>query len=90
MASRVRVVLNRRGIADLLQSPGIQDDLRSRAERMAEAAQATSGGPYPLVVAKSDDTDPRSRAAVVVFGASSERAVSSATTLLLASLDAAR
>lgn len=35
---RVRWDLNRRGVAELLRSPGVQRDLQSRANRIALAA----------------------------------------------------
>lgn len=89
MAARTRLVLDHGGIADLLRSPGVVADLADRAQRMADAAQSAAGE-YPYVVAKSDDTQPRARSAVVVLGARGTSARSSATTLLLSCLDSAR
>jgi hypothetical protein len=36
--ANVRIVLNRKGVRDILRSPGVLADLRRRAERIAAAA----------------------------------------------------
>lgn len=38
MADRVRIVVNRNGVRDLLRSPEVHNDLRERAEKIARAA----------------------------------------------------
>ena len=92
-----RVVMHRRGVADLLTSEGVRGDLGARAERMKSAAEAVIGDDYPKVAAYNDTTTKgdsfkasrRARAAVVVLGQHTEAAKSSAATALLSSLDAA-
>lgn len=43
MAGLVVIKLNTAGIREMLKSPGVQADLKARADRMAAAANATAG-----------------------------------------------
>lgn len=61
----VKVVLNRRGVRQLLTSTEVTNDLRKRAERIQDRAVAHGGGAdstdYPVEVS---DSGRRSRASV--------------------------
>ena len=59
MAEKIRIKLNRRGVRELLNSPGAQRDLTSRAKRIARAAGEG------MVVAEAEPGRNRARAAVI-------------------------
>lgn len=65
--ARVQVVLNRRGMAELLNSPGVAHELHRRAERVRESAVSASDVTYEYERSLDvvDDHSDRARSRVV-------------------------
>jgi hypothetical protein len=89
--AKVEIKLDHHGMASLLKSGGVQSELRSRAERVAEAARASAPvetGEYRDAIAVADDTTDR---AVVRVGSTAPHAfiVEAATGNMARALDAA-
>lgn len=82
MASRVRIVLNRRGVRELLRSPEVLADLKRRAE--AIAAAAGDGMEPSAMVGKN-----RARASVITATHNARRA-EAVTRALTRAIDAGR
>jgi len=82
MASRVRIVLNRRGMRELLRSPEVLADLKRRAEQIAAAA---GDGMEPSAMVGKN----RARASVITATPSARRA-EAVTRALTRAIDAGR
>lgn len=90
MAGQVR--LNRRGMAELLKSAGVKDELHRRAERAAAAARASAPvgtGAYRDSITVEDRVHPSRAVSRVVADVPYALAVEAKTGNLARSLDAA-
>ena len=54
MAKTVRIKMNRKGIAELLKSEGVQQDLARRMERVKAAAESDPNLPEGVTVEQRD------------------------------------
>lgn len=91
-----KVQLNRRGMADLLKSAGVKDELHRRAERAAAAARASApvgtgagAGAYRDSITVEDRVHPSRAVSRVVADVPYALAVEAKTGNLARSLDAA-
>jgi hypothetical protein len=95
MGMQVRIDVDYDGIVDLLNSSGVADDLRRRAEQVADAARSRAPmvdgtpGDVPLPIEVVDASTERARFLVVADHAAG-LAVEAKHRLLVGSLDAAR